>query len=188
MFEGLFILVLYWWPWVLTALALSAAFMIGYSHFRRRLPGRVDQRSVPAQYGAEEVRQQLSDAITLRRSDLVEHTLSAASASQVEFSSYFDLACQLLTEDWHISHEDLIGRFQDAEDPQAVPYLRQAIELKARLKYLDYDDYGAYYKRCLWALTAIGTPEAMAVIKKYANSDIEALREQARYRLTEISA
>ena len=75
---------------------------------------------------------------------------------------------------------------QQAEDPYAIPFLRQAILLKPRLEYLSYDDYGAYYKKCFWALSAIGTPEALGVIEDFARSPHSVVREQAAYRLTRI--
>ena len=63
----------------------------------------------------------------------------------------------------------------------------KAIFLKPRLKYLDYDDYGSYYKKCFWALWAIGTPEAIAVIREFMTSEDAAAKEQALYRLSKIA-
>ena len=51
----------------------------------------------------------------------------------------------------HFEHEDTILFLEFNPDPGSVPHLREAIELKPKLEYLDYDDYGAYYKKCLWA-------------------------------------
>lgn len=97
--------------------------------------------------------------------------------------SVVDACARLLRED-HLAHEELIRFLQDAEDPYAVPFLRQAILLKPRLNYLDYDDYGSYYKKCLWALQAIGTSEAIKIISEFAViEDNNVLGEQARYRL-----
>ena len=96
-----------------------------------------------------------------------------------------DACARLLHED-HYDHEELIRFLQDAGDPYAISFLRQAILLKPRLSYLDYDDYGFYYKKCLWALQSIGTVEAIAVIREFAASMDDALREQARYRLAKI--
>lgn len=134
----------------------------------------------------QSVRAELSEAVARRESDMVEAALTHTLALRCPLSAYFDLACGLLIEDWHISHEWLIGEFQDAEDPRAIPFLQQAIDLKPRLQYLDYDDYGSYYKKCLWALKAIGTPEAISVIRDCANSEIRELQEEARYRLSKI--
>ena len=96
-----------------------------------------------------------------------------------------DWCAKLLRED-HEGHEDLIRFLQDAADPYSIPFLRQAVLLKPRLKYLDYDDYGSYYKKCFWALRAIDTPEAVAVIREFATSDDPTAKEQALYRLSKI--
>ena len=96
-------------------------------------------------------------------------------------------ACARLLQQDHHDHEDLIRFLQRAEDPYAIPFLRQAVLLKPRLSYLDYDDYGSYYKKCLWALQAIGTTESVAVIREFADSEDDALGEQARYRLARIA-
>lgn len=87
----------------------------------------------------------------------------------------------------HDKHEDIIGYLQNYPDPASVPYLKSAIALKPALAYLDYDDYGAYYKKCLWALQAIGTEEALAVIRECASSNDQALRTQALHRLDRIA-
>ena len=89
----------------------------------------------------------------------------------------------LLTQTWHHQHEDFIGLLQHQKSPASVPALKAAIALKPQLAYLDYDDYGAYYKKCLWALAAIGTPEAIAVIRECVSAEDEQLREEAVYRL-----
>lgn len=94
------------------------------------------------------------------------------------------LLCTKLTSENHHEHEDIIRALQLAADPYSIPYLKQAILLKPRLTYLEYDDYGAYYKKCFWALAAIGTEEAMQVIRDLSRSDNTILREQALYRLS----
>ena len=87
----------------------------------------------------------------------------------------------------HEEHEEIIRYLQDHPDPASAPCLKNAIALKPALAYLDYDDYGAYYKKCLWALQAIGTAEPIAVIRECASADDEALRMQALYRLERIA-
>lgn len=144
------------------------------------LPFRIEEAAAVAH-------QQLEAAIVNRNADVVEAGLWLARVGDMPQETYFALACRLVVEDWHHQHENLIGELQDAEDPRAVPYLRQAIDLKQRLDYLDFDDYGSYYKKCLWALQAIGNEEAIAIIRECATSDIEVLREQAIYRLSKIS-
>jgi hypothetical protein len=94
--------------------------------------------------------------------------------------------CTRLVQEDHHDHEDIIRFLQDAADPYSIPFLRQAVLLKPRLKYLAFDDYGSYYKKCFWALRAICTPEAISVIREFTTSEDAAAREQALYRLSKI--
>ncbi|MFT3744602.1 MAG: hypothetical protein QM785_09910 [Pyrinomonadaceae bacterium] len=100
---------------------------------------------------------------------------------------------EFLNEKWrklleldHFEHEDIIRVLQDNPDPRSVKILAKAIQLKPKLDYLEYDDYGAYYKKCLWALVSIGTAEAFDFIRRCSMSEIPELREQALYRLGEL--
>jgi hypothetical protein len=95
-------------------------------------------------------------------------------------------ACNRLIALDHEEHEDLIGLLQEANDPYAIPSLRQAVLMKPSLDYLDYDDYGSYYKKCFWALSAIGTDEALAVIQEFSTSPEPVLAEAASYRLSKL--
>jgi hypothetical protein len=96
--------------------------------------------------------------------------------------------CHRLLETDHQDHEAIIGFLQRQRNPFAVPFLLKAISLKPELRYLEYDDDGAYYKKCLWALRAIATEDAIAGIEACAESPDAVLREQARYRLEQIRA
>ena len=87
----------------------------------------------------------------------------------------------------HFEHEDIILFLEFNPDPRSVPHIREAIDLKPKLEYLAYDDYGAYYKKCLWALQKIGTSEALQVIKDSTASPIPELRVHAEYRLRRIA-
>ena len=147
----------------------------------KRLPFDVDQ--IP-----DEIRRQLTAALLHKSGELVETMLSVASIFGVPFEHYADLLWLLVTEDWHYKHEDIIGFLQDSADPRAIPLIIKAIDLKPRLEYLAYDDYGSYYKKCLWALQDIGTLEAIAVIENCTKSQDTALAEEAFYRLSKIKA
>ena len=94
--------------------------------------------------------------------------------------------CNLLLRTDHKEHDELIKLLQNAADPYAIPFLRQAILLKPQLEYLAYDDYGAYYKKCFWALEVIGTKEAIEVNQEFGGSDDPIIKEQAIYRLAKI--
>lgn len=94
---------------------------------------------------------------------------------------------QRLLDTDHDEHEEIVRQLQDYPEAESVEYLQRAIELKPKLSHLDYDDYGSFYKKCLWALQEIGTPQALAVISQCASSQDKALREQAAYRMTRIA-
>lgn len=108
----------------------------------------------------------------------------AASLTTPQFMAIEREQLLLMT---HRDHEAIVRLLQDHPEAASVPYLRQAISLKPSLGYLDYDDYGAFYKKCLWALQEIATPEALAAIAEYARSDIEPLRNEALHRLKQIA-
>ncbi|MEB2185703.1 hypothetical protein VDS18_07280 [Xanthomonas campestris pv. campestris] len=104
------------------------------------------------------------------------------------YDSELDYWHNLLLQDWHQEHEELISDLQMKADPSSIPYLTAAIGLKPLLGYLAYDDYGAYYKKCLWALQAIGTDEAIEVIRSCTSSSDPALNNEASYRLSRLGS
>lgn len=70
----------------------------------------------------------------------------------------------------HSRHEDVVHYLQWSPVPESIKAVATAIALKPSLGYLAYDDYGAFYRQCLFALEAIGTPEAENLIREYAKS------------------
>lgn len=98
---------------------------------------------------------------------------------------YLAIEREQLIDPTHFRHEEILSNLDPAVEN--VFYLKRAITLKPTLHYLDYDDYGAFYKKCLWALQHIGTPAAIAAIEECSRSDDASLREQALYRLKRIA-
>lgn len=132
-----------------------------------------------------ELERLFEEAITNRDADLLETWLTLDS--QLETPDRTSLFESLLNQTWHYCHEHMIRYLQDHPSPSSIEPLRRAIELKPQLEYLAYDDYGAYYKKCFWALAVNPEPSSIKVIREFANSDDIALREQARYRLSRIN-
>jgi hypothetical protein len=133
-----------------------------------------------------EVSKLLRQAIAQRDGDGVECALLLGFSFAFPID-IVGLVNQLVSENWHTCHEDMLGILQRHHDPSSVSSIKQAIQLKPSLAYLDYDDYGSYYKKCLWALSAIGTPEAISIIEECRISDDKVLREQAEHRLSHIT-
>jgi Domain of unknown function (DUF4291) len=100
---------------------------------------------------------------------------------------YIEAERQRLLDTTHRDHEEIVRLLQQYPDNGSVPYLQRGILLKPQLRYLDYDDYGAFYKKCLWALQDIATADALAVITECSFSEDAGLREQAVYRLQRIA-
>lgn len=100
---------------------------------------------------------------------------------------YLHAERQRLLDTSHEDHEEIIRLLQEYPENEIVPYLREVIQLKPALAYQQHDDYGAFYKKCLWALQDIGTPDALFAIKECALSDDSALRTQAEYRINRIA-
>lgn len=129
-----------------------------------------------------EVARCLSEASANQDSDGIECALLLGFSFTMP-DNIRDILHELVAEPWHTSHEDMIGILQNFAHASSIPYLVRAIQLKPSLQYLDYDDYGSYYKKCLWALHAIGTPAAFEAIKNCATASDSTLSEQAEYRL-----
>ncbi|WP_243374137.1 hypothetical protein [Geotalea sp. SG265] len=130
----------------------------------------------------DEVKRILSNALESRDAEEVEYALMLGFCFSFP-DKILPLIHDLLGADWHESHENMISILQDRKHPSSVEFIRRAALLKPELQYLEYDDYGAYYKKCMWALQAIGTEEAIEAIKSFASAEDPILAREARYRL-----
>jgi hypothetical protein len=133
----------------------------------------------------EAISELLLETIDTNDADFVESALGLIGRVG-EPDNWFEILCKLVLDINHNRHEDIVGFLQHCQDPSSVPILKKAILLKPKLEYIEYDDYGSYYKKCLWALQDIGTDEAILVIRDCAKSADFALKEQAEYRLSKI--
>ncbi len=141
----------------------------------------ISKQEIPA-----EIEKQLSKALDERNSDNVE--LALMLGFKYEFSeSVLPILHRLLECIWHSKHEDIIGLLQGFSSPLSVKPLCNAVELKEQLDYLNYDDYGSYYKKCFWALNSIGNDEAIDTIRGFSNHQAPIISEQAKYRLSKLA-
>lgn len=153
--------------------------------------GKIDDVTFCSKYGISrddvrsEITRLLQLAISTNDSDTVEFALLLGFHFKM-LDGTIEFVHELVQQTWHKSHEDMIGLLQKWRDPRSVTPLKNAIQLKPQLDYLEYDDYGAYYKKCLWALVDVGTSEAISVVKECASSDDSVLSEQAAYRLSQL--
>jgi hypothetical protein len=64
-----------------------------------------------------------------------------------------------------INAEDILAALEEGRDPAAIPALRRAIAWDA-------DEFGQLQRKAVWALTHIGTPEALAAIRETVTPDM----------------
>jgi hypothetical protein len=88
---------------------------------------------------------------------------------------------QLLVEEWHRRHEDIAFSLEELHDPSSVePLYRAAL---SRHEYLDYDEFYGLARKCTWALSMIGTPEAYGRLRDLSRVENPVIAEYARKRL-----
>lgn len=96
-------------------------------------------------------------------------------------SDYTDILLQLLDEQWHTSEEDIISVLELIKDPKSVDKIYEVA-----LAVPDYDDMRAIAKKCMWALSAINTPEAVQKLKLLEKVDDLIIKENATFQLEEV--
>jgi hypothetical protein len=122
----------------------------------------------------------LQEAYSAKDSEAVEYALLAGFTLGFGPKS-FRTFCQLLEEDWHMSHEDLVSLVGEFRDPSTVDLLL-AMTSKT-YKYLEYDEARALAVKAIWALGSIPGDSADRALHDIAKSDNPILRENALHQL-----
>jgi hypothetical protein len=105
------------------------------------------------------------------------HTLAVICNDGAD-RDYTDILLHLLDEKWHTFEEDIISILELIKDPKSVEKLYEVA-----LDVPDYDDMRAIAKKCMWALSAINTPEAVQKLKMLAKVDDPIIKENAGFQL-----
>jgi len=130
------------------------------------------------------IQREIVGASDRKSADVLEAVLILA----FHFGASADLAvilCRLLVEDWHRSHENIALLLQQLRDPETVDCLYRCAQMQ--LDYLAFDDNYALAVKCVWALHDIGTPEAIGKLLLLVEDERQAVRDNARARLDELS-
>lgn len=97
-------------------------------------------------------------------------------------SDYTEILLNLLDETWHISEEDIVEVLELIKDPKSIEKLYEvAVNIP------DYDEMRALAKKCMWALSAINTPEAIHKLKLLQNSVDPIIKENASFQLEHLT-
>jgi HEAT repeat protein len=135
------------------------------------------------------------------RTFLVSELLIASEANDSDAGdTLFELACQLsepikleilhalLLTPGHRFHQQTAKALQEIASPSSIPTLLAALENGfANFRYTGSDNV-VIAKWFSHALAGIGTPEAIAVIERFAQSDNEGVSSEMKYRLKRLRA
>ncbi|MBK9391745.1 MAG: hypothetical protein IPN68_16720 [Bacteroidetes bacterium] len=124
-----------------------------------------------------EIQAKLQEAIIIKNAVLVEELLIVISVDGYD-ASYTTLLCKLLEYNWHDRHEDIVMTLLEIKDPLSIDCI-----YKAALHIPAWDEGRSLAKKCIWALKAIGTSDAIDKIEKLANLDDVIIREVASMNL-----
>jgi hypothetical protein len=99
---------------------------------------------------------------------------------------FVDILNELLINPNHLSHQLITKTIQESKNPSSIPYIKRV--LQSNFDYLAYtgSDSDAIAKWFSWALHSIGTKEAIDVMKEYAKSEDEGIRNEMIYRLSKM--
>lgn len=126
----------------------------------------------------------LTEALQYRDADGVEFGL--LMGHHFGFSREFlDVLLRLAGENWHQQHESLVDTFAKTKWPESVEVL-STIAVTS-YDYREYDDYCSLGVKCIYALAAIETREAILQLGKLARCGIAILEREAVARLTGIA-
>lgn len=94
---------------------------------------------------------------------------------------YVPILIELLKEDWHYKHEDVVFALQGSRDSRAVEILYETAVKK--YNYLSYNNSYALARKCTWALADIGTHGAREKLILLSKIDDEEIANYAKKRL-----
>ena len=94
---------------------------------------------------------------------------------------YSEILSDLLLAEWHFKHEDIVMIMKMIEDPDTVDCLY--LTAFKKLPYLDYDDTFGLARKCIYALAAIQTSDAINKIKLLTTNPNEVISKYAKKEL-----
>ena len=126
---------------------------------------------------SEEILKKLKESQDSKDSKLLEELLIICTLDGYDLS-YTPIFCDLLKQNWHDRHEDIVMGFEEMKDPNSIDCI-----YNAALKIPAWDDGRSLAKKSIWALKAIGTSKAIRKIELLADSQDEIIKEVAKMNL-----
>jgi len=141
--------------------------------------------SVDIKNDAVFVQKEMEAAIKTGDSDEIQMTISLIWLAGDHYR-FLDLLNELLINPNHQGHQTIGRALQEIANPATIPFVQKALD--TNFDYLEYtcSETSAIAKWFSWLLYAIGTKEAVDVIKKYSLSANTGIKEEMLYRLKKI--
>ncbi len=126
-----------------------------------------------------EIQEALEKAIRERNEEDVADLLLLAAVDGLD-ASYTELLGALLKSDFHGEHEEVVTALEEVGDPESVEVLHETAR-----RIPNWDDFRSLAKKCILALKAIGTEEAIRRLRDLSECEDAIIREFARDSLVD---
>lgn len=135
----------------------------------------------------EYIFEQIHNGIESKDTKELELAINLIWTSGYDLAIFTEILNELLLVKHHRSHQVITKRLQSIASPTSVPFIRKVLE--TNFDYLEYtcSEDEVIAKWFSWALYAIGTDEAINLIKEYTFSDNEGIKNEMIYRLNQIN-
>ena len=158
-----------------------------YSNHRKKVESFWEKASIDDEHKVKYLLSSLSKAIKESDEDEIEVLVDAVYEIEPE-TLQIEALNELLLIDGHQKHQEITREIQLFRDPSSVKYIEKALELGFdRLEYTCSEDK-VITKWFSHALADIGSPEAIAIIEKYASNSNMGISSEMQYRLSKVKA
>ncbi len=132
-----------------------------------------------------QVMELLREGISKRDADAIEEAVVLLYVCDFDLRAFAAPCRELLSADWHYKHEDIAQLLGEIKDPASVDCLYEAATRE--YAYLDYDDTYQLARKCIKALSAIGSEAAVVRLRELSLQDNAMVAEYARKELLHLA-
>ncbi len=143
--------------------------------------------SVDIRSDKQHVIAELEESIETNDTDRLDLALTLLDLSGLSLQ-FIDVLNKLLISPWHYRHQEITRHIQTLKSPSSIVFIEKVLE--SDFMFLEYtaSESGAIAKWFSWALSGIGTKEAIDVMKKYAQSADDGIGNKMQYRLQKLTS
>lgn len=136
----------------------------------------------------EHIFEQIHNGIESKDAKELELAIDLIWTSGYDLAVFTEILNELLLVKHHISHQVITKTLQSIASPTSVPFIRKVLE--TNFDYLEYtcSEDEVITKWFSWALYAIGTNEAINLMREYTFSSNEGIKNEMIYRLNKLKS